>query len=116
MAQPAIRLSAQSLPAQHLLTAQPEHALLQPAHGLPMQRLPLVWCALLLLTLLSYYGLNRFSERSAVLLVLAAMWLKGQLLIDHFMGLRQVRGFWRVLMALYVFGVTLAIGLAFLLD
>lgn len=91
--------------------AHPEHAL-----PLPTQRLPLVWCALLMLTLLSYYGLNRFSERAFVLLVLAAMWLKGQLLVDHFMGLRQARWFWRTLMALYVSGVTVAIGLAFLLD
>ena len=89
--------------AQHVLPAQ-------------VQRLPLVCCALLLLTLLSYYGLNRFPERSFVLLVLAAMWLKGQLLVDHFMGLRTVRRFWRLLMALYLLGVTVAIGLAFLLD
>lgn len=84
--------------------------------GLPVLRLSIVCGALLLLTLLSYYGLSRCSERSFVLLVLAAMWLKGQLLVDHFMGLRHVRRFWRALMALYVFGVTVAIGLAFLLD
>ena len=36
------------------------------------QRLPLVWLALLLLTLLSYYGLSRFPERAFVPLVLAA--------------------------------------------
>jgi hypothetical protein len=95
---------------------QPARTLSLPAQPLFAQRLPLVWCTLLLLTLLSYYGLNHFCERSAVLLVLAAMWLKGQLLVDHFMGLRRVRWFWRALMALYVFGVTLAIGLAFLLD
>ncbi len=91
--------------------AHPEHALSSPA-----PRLQLVWCALMLLTLLSYYGLNRFSEHTFVLLVLAAMWLKGQLLVDHFMGLRQARWFWRALMALYLSGVTVAIGLAFLLD
>jgi len=91
--------------------AHPEHFPPQPARGLT-----LVWSALLLLTLLSYYGLNRFSEPSFELLVLAAMWLKGQLLVDHFMGLRQVRLFWRALMALYVLGVTVAIGLAFLFD
>jgi predicted membrane protein len=87
-----------------------------PTHCLPAQRLPLVWLALLLLTLLSYYGLSRFAERVFVPLVLAAMWLKGQLLVEHFMGLSQVSGFWRALMALYVAGVTMAIGLAFLLD
>lgn len=79
-------------------------------------QLPLVWCSLLLLTLLSYYGLGPLTRPHFVLLVLAAMWLKGQLLVDHFMGLRQVRGFWRALMALYVLGVTSAIGLAFLLE
>ena len=82
----------------------------------PAQRLSLVWSALLLLTLLSYYGLSSFPERAFVPLVLVAMWLKGQLLVDHFMGLRKVRRFWRALMALYVLGVTVAIGLAFLLD
>ena len=96
--------------------AHPEHPIPLAAWALPAQRLQIVWYALLLLTLLSYYGLNRFSERSAVLLVLAAMWLKGQLLVDHFMGLRNVRRFWRALMALYLLGVTVAIGLAFLID
>jgi hypothetical protein len=103
-------LPAQRLPKERLA------ALRQPAQVLPAQHLRFVWFALLLLTLLSYYGLHWFSERACVPLVLAAMWLKGQLLIDHFMGLRQVRWFWRALMALYVFGVTVAIGLAFLLD
>ena len=90
----------------------------QPArtHSPPAQHLPLVWCALLLLTLLSYYGLNRFSEHNAALLLLAAMWLKGQLLVDHFMGLRRVRRFWRALMALYLSGLTAALALAFLLK
>ena len=96
--------------------AHPTRTLSLPAQPWSALRLRIVWYALLLLTLLSYCGLNRFCEHSAVLLVLAAMWLKGQLLVDHFMGLRQVRGYWRALMALYVFGVTVAIGLAFLLD
>lgn len=85
-------------------------------HAPGSSRLLWVWSSLLLLTLLSYYGLGPFSARTGVLLVLAAMWLKGQLLIDHFMGLRQVRHFWRALMALYLLAVTVAIGLAFLLE
>ncbi len=93
-----------------------DHAIPLPPQRLPVPHLRLVWCALLLLTLLSNYGLNRISEHSAVLLVLAAMWLKGQLLVDHFMGLRRVHWFWRAGMALYLFAVTLAIGLAFLLE
>jgi hypothetical protein len=112
MAQPEHSL----LPAAKHLPVQRLAALRLPARALSAQRLPLVWLALLLLTLLSYYGLGRLSEHAFVPLVLAAMWLKGQLLVDHFMGLRQVRRFWRALMALYVLGVTVAIGLAFLLD
>lgn len=81
-----------------------------------LPRNTLALAALVLLTLLSYYGLGRFSASSFVLLVLSAMWLKGQLLADHFMGLRRVRWFWRAVMALYLLGVTVAIGLAFLLD
>jgi len=101
--------------------AQPERISQAPVSGqrawpVLAQRLLLVWSALLLLTLLSYYGLVRFPERTFVPLVLVAMWLKGQLLVDHFMGLRKVRRFWRALMALYVLGVTVAIGLTFLLD
>ena len=80
------------------------------------QRLALVWSTLLLLTLFSYYGLTQVSGKGFVLLVLALMLLKGQLLVDHFMGLRQVRWVWRALMALYLLGVTSALGLAFLLD
>jgi hypothetical protein len=99
--------------------AQPERSsplAAQRVRAQPIAHLSLVWSSLLLLTLLSYYGLNGFSETRYVLLVLAAMWLKGQLLVDHFMGLRQVHMFWRALMALYLLGVTVAIGLAFLLD
>ena len=83
---------------------------------MPPNRLSLVWSTLLLLTLLSYFGLNQWSGTGFVLLVLAAMLIKGQLLVDHFMGLRQVRWVWRALMALYLLGVTSALGLAFLLD
>ena len=96
--------------------ASSEHTSAPQLQRTPTLQLPLVWGALLLLTLLSYYGLNRFSESTFVLLVLSAMWLKGQLLADQFMGLRRVRWFWRVLMTLYLLGVTVAIGLAFLLH
>ncbi|WP_342616255.1 cytochrome C oxidase subunit IV family protein [Rhodoferax sp. GW822-FHT02A01] len=96
--------------------AHPDNTTTAALQRAPAQHLPAVWSALLLLTLLSYYGLSRFSEGTFVPLVLAAMWLKGQLLVDQFMGLRQVRRFWRALMALYLLGVTVAIGLAFLLD
>jgi len=106
----AFQAPVQRLRASHLATQS------LPMQPQPVSHLPLVWSALLLLTLLSYYGLARFPERTFVPLVLAAMWLKGQLVVDHFMGLRQVRRFWRVLMALYLSGVTVAIGLAFLLD
>lgn len=80
------------------------------------QRLTWVWCALLLLTMLSYFGLSQLPEKRFVLLVLVAVWLKGQLVVDHFMGLRQSHPLWRALMALYLLGVTGALGLAFLLD
>ena len=52
----------------------------------PTQRLALVWSTLLLLTLFSYYGLTQVSGKGFVLLVLALMLLKGQLLVDHFIG------------------------------
>jgi hypothetical protein len=88
------------------------------AHAIPIpaRSLPLVWVVLLLMTLMSYFALGQFSGTGYVLLVLAAMLIKGQLLVDHFMGLRQVHWLWRGLMALYLFGLTSAIGLAFLLD
>ena len=75
-----------------------------------------VWVLLLVLTLSSYFGLSQLPQRRFVALVLVATWIKGQLLVDHFMGLRRVHWLWRGLLALYLVGVMGALGLAFLLD
>jgi len=66
-----------------------------------------IWLALMALaglsTCLNGVGL---SAPAFVLAVLAVAAVKGQLVVDHFMGLRHVQGRWRALLAVYVLGLS----------
>jgi cytochrome c oxidase subunit 4 len=55
-----------------------------------------VWLIMLALTLATWaIGRAGLGGLELALLVLGFALLKGQLVGDHFMGLRRVRGFWR---------------------
>ena len=76
-----------------------------------------VWLLMLGLTIVTYalahFGL---SGNGLVLGVLAIALLKGQLVVDHFMGLRRVRGFWRPLLTAYLLLLGAALAGAFFLS
>jgi cytochrome c oxidase subunit 4 len=77
----------------------------------------LIWLLLIALTFATYaaaqFGLQ---GKGLVLGVLALAILKGQLVGDAFMGLRQVKGFWRPLLSAYLLIVGGLIATAFLLP
>ncbi len=72
------------------------------------------WAALIGLALFTYrlgaYGSGRLLMGAALCLTL----LKGQLVVDYFMGLRSVRPFWRIAMAAYLIVVGGVIAVAYL--
>jgi cytochrome c oxidase subunit IV len=77
----------------------------------------LVWLLLLALTLTSLaLGQSRVGGVSLMLSVLGISVLKGQLIVDHFMGMRRVRLLWRILMMVYLALVGGLIAVAYLLG
>ena len=65
--------------------------------------LTVIWIILITLTLITaYVGYLQLSGLYIVGFILLMVYIKGQLIIDHFMGLRNVRGFWRLAMLGFV--------------
>ena len=62
-------------------------------------KLTVIWITLLLLTIstaiIGYLKLSGFYIAGFILLTVS---IKGMLVIDHFMGLRNVQGYWRMAM------------------
>lgn len=75
-----------------------------------------IWLVMVVLTFVTW-AVGRFglSGNSLMLGVLVIAILKGQLLADHFMGLRRVRGFWRPLLSGYLLLLGAALAAAFFL-
>ncbi len=68
------------------------------------KKLTIIWIILVVLTLITAtIGVLELSGLYIVGFVLLTIIIKGQLIIDHFMGLRRVRGFWRLAMLGFVF-------------
>ncbi len=61
----------------------------------------------------AYLGL---SGDGLMIGVLAIALIKGQLVVDHFMGLRRVGGFWRPLLSTYLLLLGAALAGAFFLS
>lgn len=77
----------------------------------------LVWLLLLTLTVATYAAAQLGLQGKGLILgVLALAIIKGQLVVDHFMGLRRVGSFWRPLLGSYLFVVGTLIATAFLLP
>ncbi len=76
-----------------------------------------VWLALVGLTLLTF-GIGRLELGGNAVMgfVLLATLVKGQLVVDHFMGLRRVKLFWRLVMFFYLAVVGSLIAVAYLLG
>ncbi|MDE2368851.1 MAG: cytochrome C oxidase subunit IV family protein [Burkholderiales bacterium] len=74
------------------------------------------WLALLALTGISYIGPRALAGAPLVLAGLTLAVAKGQLVVDHYMGLRRVHWGWRAAMFCYLAGVGSLVALAFLLP
>lgn len=87
------------------------------ANILGLRPCTVIWLALLSLTLLTF-GIGRFELGGTMVMgfVLLATFIKGQLVVDHFMGLRRVRLFWRLVMFFYLAVVGSLIAVAYLLG
>ncbi len=77
----------------------------------------LLWLLLLALTFATYAAAELGVEGNGLILgVLLLALIKGKLIVDYFMGLRWVRGFWRPMLSLYLITVGGLIATAFLLP
>ena len=72
------------------------------------------WVALLGLTTISFLLGSRVPSQVLMATVLVLTLLKGQLVVNDFMGLRTVRPLWRIVMGAYLLAVGGAIALAYL--
>ena len=73
-----------------------------------------VWLVLVLLTLVTYAaGKLGHGGMSVVAMLLLSVSIKGQLVIDYFMGLAQVQSRWKWVVTVWLVSVVLLIGLAY---
>lgn len=73
-----------------------------------------IWFVLMLLTAAAWaVGVGGWSGDAVAVGVLVTTFVKGQLLVDHYMGLAGVRGPWRWLLSAWLVVVLGAVGLAF---
>ncbi|GAB4346095.1 MAG: hypothetical protein Kow006_04130 [Gammaproteobacteria bacterium] len=76
----------------------------------------MVYLVMMVLTAITYaMGRMGMAGTSVVLVALFIALFKGQLVIDHFMGLRQVRWFWRAILYGYLVVLGVALAAAFIL-
>ena len=67
-------------------------------------KLTIIWVILIALTLTTaYIGYLELSGLYIVAFLLLTVTIKGQLIIDHYIGLKNVRGFWRLAMLGFVY-------------
>lgn len=80
-------------------------------------KLTVIWIILVALTLsTAAIGYFQLSGLTIVGIILATVVIKGQLIIDHYMGLRNVRGFWRLAMLGFVFVISGVIYTGYLIS
>ena len=62
-------------------------------------KLTIIWIILIVLTLsTAYIGYLQLSGLYIVGFILLTVTIKGQLIVDYYIGLKNVRGFWRLAM------------------
>ncbi len=80
-------------------------------------KLTLIWIILILLTLSS--SLVAYFELSGLYIVgfvLLTVSIKGQLIIDHYMGMKNVRGFWRFSLLGFIIVIPLVVFVGYYLS
>lgn len=76
-----------------------------------------IWLAMILLTLFSYIlGKLGYSGLLVVLIILLTSVIKGTLIIRDFMELRGVSLLWRVIMYGWLWGITLALSITYIIS
>lgn len=82
-----------------------------------IKRVTIVWLVLVVITLIA--ALIGNSEQTGIWIVLGSvilLALKGQLVVDHFMGMREVIKQWRLIMSAYCIVIGAFIFLAYCLS
>lgn len=75
----------------------------------------LIWIVLMLFTILTLFmGETGFEGKNIILIILIVTFFKVQMIVDHFMGLRNVKWMWQMIMFSWSFLVLSLIGVAFL--
>ncbi len=81
------------------------------------KKLTIIWIILIVLTLSStLVGYLELSGLYIVGFVLLTVVIKGQMIIDYYMGLKNVRGFWRHAMLGFVFVIPAIIYTGYILS
>jgi len=63
----------------------------------------LVWLLLMSMTFMMFIlAQNGVGQKTLVIIMLLTAWFKGQLIIDHFMGLRRVAVLWRMIISIWL--------------
>jgi len=63
----------------------------------------LIWLLLMSMTFMVFMlAQNGVGQKTLVLIMLLTAWFKGQLIIDHFMGLRRVAVLWRMIISIWL--------------
>lgn len=66
-----------------------------------------IWLLMISISLaMVLLAINGYSHQLLTIVLLVAAWFKGQLIIDHFMGLRHVERIWRLIVSLWLLIVT----------
>jgi cytochrome c oxidase subunit IV len=80
----------------------------------PTSTVTRVWLALIMLTLITFsFGAMALDGLGLVAAVLVIALVKGQLVVDHFMGLRRGAPMWRAILAGYLLVLGALIAIAF---
>lgn len=83
----------------------------------PVQRATLIWLGLMLATVSAAVFSMFFSSGVLLLMVSVAILIfKGQMIVDHFMGLRDVARHWRMVMSAYCIVISLFVITAYLMG
>lgn len=79
-----------------------------------MRKITIIWLVLILLTLLAFLiGWIKITNSFFIAILLMTTFIKGQLVIDYFMNLRQVSLKYRIIPMLWLFFVIGLIGVAY---
>lgn len=79
-----------------------------------MDKFTKIWISLLLLTLFAFgLGWLKLLSLESLALLLLTTFIKGQLIIDYFMGLKEIKGKYRFIPAIWLFVTLTLVALAY---